>query len=67
MVMCLLGEAGIQDVIAFPKTMTAADLLCQAPAAVDEAQLIDLGIQLRPASRAAAAPVEDGAAKERSS
>ncbi len=44
MVMCLLGEAGIQDVIAFPKTMAAADLMCRAPAPVDAAQLAELSL-----------------------
>ena len=48
LVMSLLGEAGIQEVIAFPKTMAAADLLCRAPARVDTAQLDELSIQLRP-------------------
>ena len=45
LVMCLVGATTIQDVIAFPKTASAADLLCQAPAPVDEAQLADLGLR----------------------
>ncbi|MDA1194074.1 MAG: aspartate--tRNA ligase [Planctomycetota bacterium] len=47
-VMSLLGEAGIQEVIAFPKTMTAADLLCRAPSPVDPQQLADLRLALCP-------------------
>ena len=45
LVMSLLGEAGIQEVIAFPKTMTAADLLCRAPSPVDEDQLVELALR----------------------
>lgn len=45
-VMSLLGEAGIQEVIAFPKTMTASDLLCRAPSPVDAAQLKELRLAL---------------------
>ncbi len=45
LVMCLIGASTIQDVIAFPKTSSAADLLCGAPAAVDESQIRDLGLR----------------------
>jgi aspartyl-tRNA synthetase len=38
-VMLLLGETTISEVIAFPKTAQAADLLTGAPAPVDERQL----------------------------
>ena len=48
LVMTLLGEEGIQDVIAFPKTMTASDLMCRAPAPVETVQLDELGVQLQP-------------------
>ncbi len=54
-VMLLAGERSIRDVIAFPKTATGADPLTGAPAAVDVAQLRELGV--RPARLAAAAQV----------
>jgi aspartyl-tRNA synthetase len=47
-VMTLLGATAIQDVIAFPKTMAATDLLCRAPSTVDPQQLDDLRIRLDP-------------------
>jgi aspartyl-tRNA synthetase len=43
----LLGAESIRDVIAFPKTASGADPLTGAPAAVDEAQLRELGLALR--------------------
>jgi len=43
----LAGESSIREVIAFPKTASATDLMCDAPAAVDPEQLTDLGIMLR--------------------
>ena len=44
-----LGEDNIRDVIAFPKNQQAQELMTMAPAAVDDAQLKELGLQLRPA------------------
>ena len=47
MVMLMAGANSIRDVMAFPKTQTAACLLTQAPAPVSEQQLKDLSIRLR--------------------
>jgi aspartyl-tRNA synthetase len=45
MVMLMAGEKSIRDVIAFPKTTSAQDLMAESPSAVPESQLKDLGIQ----------------------
>jgi aspartyl-tRNA synthetase len=47
LVMLMAGTKSIRDVMAFPKTQTAACLLTQAPAPVTEIQLRDLNIRLR--------------------
>jgi aspartyl-tRNA synthetase len=44
----LHGADSIREVIAFPKAASGADPLTGAPAPVDEAQLRELGLQLRP-------------------
>ncbi|MEK6228847.1 MAG: amino acid--tRNA ligase-related protein, partial [Actinomycetota bacterium] len=44
----LAGRNSIRDVIAFPKLASGFDPLTGAPAPVDEAQLRELGVQLRP-------------------
>ena len=40
-------ESSIREVIAFPKTARAVDLMCDAPTPVSTAQLKELGLQLR--------------------
>jgi aspartyl-tRNA synthetase len=43
-VMLLAGESSIRDVIAFPKTARAVDLMAECPTPVDKKQLQELGI-----------------------
>ncbi|HEX2197887.1 MAG TPA: aspartate--tRNA ligase [Burkholderiales bacterium] len=52
MVALMAGAESIRDVIAFPKTQRAQDLLVQAPSPVDEKQLRELGLRLREAPKA---------------
>ncbi len=44
--MILAGESSLRDVIAFPKTASATDLMAQSPSAVDDDQIRELGILL---------------------
>jgi aspartyl-tRNA synthetase len=43
----LLGEDSIREVIAFPKTQKAADLMSGAPACVSEKQMREIGIKIK--------------------
>jgi len=47
MVMILAGQSSIRDVIAFPKTARATDVMSGSPSQVSEQQLKELGIQIR--------------------
>ncbi len=47
LVMLLAGADSIRDVIAFPKTSSAACLMIDAPNAVDSTQLRDLNLKIR--------------------
>ena len=44
--MLLAGTNNIKDVIAFPKTQSASDLLTDAPSIVSEAQLEELNLKI---------------------
>ncbi len=48
LVAILAGEENIREVIAFPKTQSGVDPLTGAPTPVDERQLAELGLRLRP-------------------
>jgi aspartyl-tRNA synthetase len=49
--MLLAGETSLREVIAFPKTAQAQDLMADAPADVSPAQLDELGLILGPAKK----------------
>lgn len=53
LVMVLQNETSIREVIPFPKTQTGLDPLTGSPSRVDENQLAELGIRLRPEVAAA--------------
>ncbi len=54
LIMLMIGAGSIRDVIAFPKTQSAACVMTDAPGAVDEQQLKDLHIRLRKKEKPAA-------------
>lgn len=45
--MLMTNTDNIKDVVAFPKTQSARDLMCESPSSVDEKQLIDVHIDVR--------------------
>lgn len=47
LVMILAGAGNIRDVMAFPKSLEARDLMMDAPAEVDKKQLDELGISVK--------------------
>ncbi len=53
LVSILQNEPNIREVIPFPKTQTGGDPLTGSPSRVDDAQLAELGIDVRPAVRRA--------------
>ncbi len=57
--MILQQEASIREVIPFPKTQTGVDPLTEAPSPVEESQLAELGIELRPEVEQARAAREE--------
>ncbi|MBC7240626.1 MAG: aspartate--tRNA ligase, partial [Chloroflexi bacterium] len=46
LVMILAGEPNIREVMAFPKTQSAVDLMMQAPSPITEKQLKELHIRI---------------------
>jgi aspartyl-tRNA synthetase len=51
-VMLLSGNENIREVIAFPKTQKASDLLTGAPANVEDRQLLELHIEVSQSAKA---------------
>lgn len=52
MIMLIAGTESLRDVIPFPKTASASDLMADCPSTVAEAQLSELQIALRPSEKA---------------
>jgi aspartyl-tRNA synthetase len=46
-VMLLVGGTSLRDVIAFPKTARAFDMMSESPSEVADKQLRELGIEIR--------------------
>ncbi|RYY76382.1 MAG: aspartate--tRNA ligase [Gammaproteobacteria bacterium] len=58
LIMLMIGASSIRDVIAFPKTQSAACVMTDAPGFVDDLQLRELHIRLRKKEKAETAPAE---------
>ncbi len=43
----MAGESNIREVIAFPKTASAVDVMCDAPSTVEPEQLEELGLEIK--------------------
>ncbi|HEX3254449.1 MAG TPA: aspartate--tRNA ligase [Gaiellaceae bacterium] len=56
MLMVLAREPNLRDVIAFPKNQAGVDPMSGAPSEVEEEQLRELGIQIRPEARQESGP-----------
>jgi aspartyl-tRNA synthetase len=56
MMMVLAREPNLRDVIAFPKNQAGVDPMSGAPSDVEEEQLQELGIQIRPEARQESGP-----------
>jgi aspartyl-tRNA synthetase len=54
LVALMAGEPNIREVMAFPKTAQAADIMADAPSSVETRQLDELHIQLKPGIKKAA-------------
>ena len=48
LIMLMSGASNIREVIAFPKNNRGLDLMALAPSPVDDAQLAEVGVQVRP-------------------
>ena len=60
LVSILQDEPNIREVMPFPKTQTGADPLTGSPSTVEPAQLLELGIDIRPEVTARQAELPDG-------
>ncbi|HBZ02544.1 MAG TPA: Asp-tRNA(Asn)/Glu-tRNA(Gln) amidotransferase GatCAB subunit C, partial [Lachnospiraceae bacterium] len=48
MIMLLAGEESIREIIAFPMNKNAQDIMMDAPSAVEQSQLDELNIMIKP-------------------
>jgi len=51
LIMLMSGASNIREVIAFPKNNRGADLMALAPSPVEDAQLAEVGVQVRPTEK----------------